>query len=172
MEVKTCAYCGKPDALVQLFQCGACHAAKYCSRECQKKHWSVHKPQCEAIKRVPEPAGGVFGVGFAAYNEQGEPIPSSAFKIGLTPIVSNAPRALNGNEQRGHPAAGAARTPAVRIRRVMQTSWVCDLCNAACAAGTAAAFYANTPHAGDLAFCTACDAAGKTPDDVKGCPQQ
>ena len=28
------------------FRCGACRTARYCSRECQVKHWKVHKNIC------------------------------------------------------------------------------------------------------------------------------
>lgn len=30
-----------------LLKCSGCHIAKYCSAECQKVHWKVHRPQCK-----------------------------------------------------------------------------------------------------------------------------
>ena len=38
--------------------CGGCREVHYCSRECQRKHWKTHKPEClsseerEAQRRV------------------------------------------------------------------------------------------------------------------------
>jgi hypothetical protein len=34
----------------QLLRCSSCKFARYCSRECQKKAWSMHKKECMAIK--------------------------------------------------------------------------------------------------------------------------
>eukprot|EP00457_Paulinella_chromatophora_P008998 gb/GEZN01009048.1/.p1 GENE.gb/GEZN01009048.1/~~gb/GEZN01009048.1/.p1 ORF type:complete len:413 (-),score=58.62 gb/GEZN01009048.1/:127-1296(-) len=33
-----------------MLNCGACQSASYCSSECQKSHWKVHKPVCKQIK--------------------------------------------------------------------------------------------------------------------------
>ncbi len=36
----------------QLLRCSSCKFARYCSRECQKKAWSMHKKECMAIKVI------------------------------------------------------------------------------------------------------------------------
>eukprot|EP00947_MAST-08B_sp_MAST-8B-sp1_P002361 g2361.t1 len=53
-----CAVCGKSCALT----CSRCKSAHYCSRECQRSHWKVHKKVCsktpDAVKAgSPEEAG-------------------------------------------------------------------------------------------------------------------
>ena len=32
-------------------RCGGCKQTYYCSKECQTKHWAVHKRKCKKIKR-------------------------------------------------------------------------------------------------------------------------
>jgi hypothetical protein len=41
---KVCAECKKPNATSR---CSACKKVFYCSKECQKKHWSQHKKTCQ-----------------------------------------------------------------------------------------------------------------------------
>lgn len=41
---KICAGCEvKPATLL----CSRCHCTRYCQKECQRKHWKSHKPECE-----------------------------------------------------------------------------------------------------------------------------
>ena len=40
-----CAQCGK----TTIKKCSACLEVRYCSRECQIKHWNVHKESCSWI---------------------------------------------------------------------------------------------------------------------------
>lgn len=47
-----CGGCGAketPDGN-QLLSCGACKTRKYCSKECQKKQWKVHKGDCAELR--------------------------------------------------------------------------------------------------------------------------
>ena len=45
-EISRCTYCSK--ASNELKMCLACHAAQYCNKECQKKHWRDHKRECKS----------------------------------------------------------------------------------------------------------------------------
>jgi len=40
-----CAACGKPASLVR----SRCKSCSYCSKECQKSHWRVHRSACSVI---------------------------------------------------------------------------------------------------------------------------
>jgi hypothetical protein len=42
----SCNGCGKQSNEGHLV-CGQCQTAHYCSRDCQKKHWKIHKTECE-----------------------------------------------------------------------------------------------------------------------------
>jgi hypothetical protein len=49
----SCSFCYKMHA--KLLYCSACAPSSplkvgYCSKECQKKHWQEHKPQCKKGK--------------------------------------------------------------------------------------------------------------------------
>ncbi|KAG1767628.1 hypothetical protein EDD22DRAFT_874672 [Suillus occidentalis] len=37
--------------LEKLLKCAKCKSVWYCSKECQKKHWSTHKPTCHEVER-------------------------------------------------------------------------------------------------------------------------
>lgn len=45
----TCAKCAKPEALKQ---CSGCRTLNYCSPECQKAHWPMHKVICKELAKV------------------------------------------------------------------------------------------------------------------------
>ncbi|KAI0080741.1 hypothetical protein K474DRAFT_1672489 [Panus rudis PR-1116 ss-1] len=47
--------CPKVETRVNQFRrCSSCQEAWYCSTECQKGHWSSHKPSCKEISRLTQ----------------------------------------------------------------------------------------------------------------------
>jgi len=44
-----CGSCGKDEAL---HMCSACSVACYCSQECQKRHWKIHKEICSKLQNA------------------------------------------------------------------------------------------------------------------------
>lgn len=48
-----CCICKVPEALEgpKLKRCGKCRIPCYCSKECQLKHWPVHKKECRPLKK-------------------------------------------------------------------------------------------------------------------------
>ncbi|CAL1697555.1 unnamed protein product [Somion occarium] len=46
-QTKACRYCGGREPQVTLFRCSGCKHIYYCSKECQKTNWKVHKEACK-----------------------------------------------------------------------------------------------------------------------------
>ena len=58
----TCV-CGKHDGENELLTCNRCRKQKYCSKDCQKKHWNTHKWTCSdsvEIKDTGTKGKGLF----------------------------------------------------------------------------------------------------------------
>lgn len=57
-RAKQCRACAAREPEKKLFQCAQCKHIYYCSRECQKKNWPLHKASCKemaaSLKRVEE----------------------------------------------------------------------------------------------------------------------
>ena len=49
-KLPICAACLKPCKGKK--HCSNCKLVKYCTRDCQKKHWSHHKPNCNRLKKL------------------------------------------------------------------------------------------------------------------------
>jgi hypothetical protein len=52
-KVWACAGCGiKAEALVggKLRECTGCRSVRYCGKECQLKHWPLHKAPCKGLQ--------------------------------------------------------------------------------------------------------------------------
>ena len=48
---RRCFVCGKPTSK----RCQACHCASYCSKECQKSGWALHKKLCKKVRASTPP---------------------------------------------------------------------------------------------------------------------
>lgn len=53
-STKACANCGKieTDPEKPLKPCSKCQTVRYCSRDCQKADWKVHKKTCAAAAQI------------------------------------------------------------------------------------------------------------------------
>ena len=49
-ECHICAQCQSQATLTPYKICGNCHTVRYCSRDCQKQHWHIHKADCKKEK--------------------------------------------------------------------------------------------------------------------------
>ena len=49
-----CSYCGKTSE--NLKKCTRCHDVQYCNKDCQQKHWKLHKGSCKEITTEPATA--------------------------------------------------------------------------------------------------------------------
>ena len=52
---RSCAVCGKGMTVPKV--CAKCKAIAYCSRECQKAHWKVHKKSCAQLVQLRQASG-------------------------------------------------------------------------------------------------------------------
>lgn len=57
MSDPTCTQCSKAQSQLPnpLKFCAKCHTQAYCSRDCQKAHWKVHKRECGRVPAEPTP---------------------------------------------------------------------------------------------------------------------
>ena len=51
-NMSKCSFCDQFSAALK--KCARCHKAEYCGRECQLKHWPMHKSACKASDTNPE----------------------------------------------------------------------------------------------------------------------
>ena len=47
-----CKSCAKMEGVTPFKQCSGCKTVRYCSRECQQKHWKNHRILCQAISSL------------------------------------------------------------------------------------------------------------------------
>ena len=54
LKPNVCHYCwSKPTQTAQLYRCGNCKFARYCSEQCQAKDWKhFHKIRCKSISKL------------------------------------------------------------------------------------------------------------------------
>ncbi|KAI1463297.1 uncharacterized protein F4812DRAFT_447264 [Daldinia caldariorum] len=62
-EEPSCWQCGKVQADIgkALRSCGRCKHPWYCDKECQKAHWKIHKPACQAHPKIQTLVEEIFG---------------------------------------------------------------------------------------------------------------
>ena len=58
---KRCSYCNNLFELQDLMKCSTCMSASYCSKQCQRNHWSDHKLQCKSTKSKDKASGSFQG---------------------------------------------------------------------------------------------------------------
>jgi hypothetical protein len=47
-KCNVCESCGEPNVAHRFKKCNGCGKARYCSKKCQKSHWSEHKRSCRS----------------------------------------------------------------------------------------------------------------------------
>ena len=46
-EIRSCENCGNPQRFNEKYKkCSRCKKVYYCSNDCHKKHWKIHKYEC------------------------------------------------------------------------------------------------------------------------------
>ncbi len=58
---KKCSECGKNSDT--LMKCRACKCVWYCDKDCQNRHWKVHRKECKRIKKELAKRGGRLDLG-------------------------------------------------------------------------------------------------------------
>ena len=62
--MKKCGQCGKRGDTNTLRRCSRCQAIRYCSRDCQARHWPQHKVTCTPTTNpAASPASAKTGTG-------------------------------------------------------------------------------------------------------------
>jgi hypothetical protein len=51
LPIGRCMACDIQEQKVELWWCSGCGQVKYCSKECQKAHWKLHKRDCKDITK-------------------------------------------------------------------------------------------------------------------------
>jgi len=83
LDSEQCHSCGKREREnAKLLVCSKCKLAKYCTADCQKQHWKVHKPHCSvpSARAYNMPSGDVLARQFGAY---GIPAGASSWLLSL-----------------------------------------------------------------------------------------
>lgn len=75
-SMASCAQCGKTAAAdsTPLKRCAKCKSTTYCSRDCQKAHWKVHKKTCDR---------GASASGSSSHGFQVHSVDPAAFGAGI-----------------------------------------------------------------------------------------
>merc|ERR1739848_318675 len=64
-----CDFCSKdPPPGSKFSRCSSCQSVRYCSRECQKKHWKTHKVDCKKKRAAKDATCAAAAIVLAAYH--------------------------------------------------------------------------------------------------------
>jgi hypothetical protein len=121
-SLTVCANCGRAaEAGTKMSKCARCMGPAYCSRECQKADWSVHKQVCgksadelRAVDqghstgsrpsvvfslRPPEEMVGKFMATYSHNSERGPSVTASRTSGDIKPVSGSAPKNVHGNRE-------------------------------------------------------------------------
>jgi hypothetical protein len=88
LKIQRCLGCKKIEPIKnQFMNCAACKSALYCSAECQRKHWKVHKQECSGRTKKASSA-----------NKKGTASPKTE-----APKKSSNKKNAHGNEENASP---------------------------------------------------------------------
>lgn len=54
-KTSICAACNEIKDCTSLMKCGGCRVVQYCSEDCQRADWPVHKDQCKILRDICHP---------------------------------------------------------------------------------------------------------------------
>ena len=54
-KTSICAACNEIKDCTSLMRCGGCRVVQYCSENCQRADWPIHKDQCKTLRDICHP---------------------------------------------------------------------------------------------------------------------
>ena len=116
---KICAHC-QAATTVGRNVCGSCKLVRYCTLECQKDHWPIHKALCKFARKAPKPIKAVLQYWASDFSRYLDRIPNEMMnlemwkKLGVEECTMFTKLLMTGTD----PIPGARRKTNI-IREVM-----------------------------------------------------